>query len=97
MPPKDYVPPIVCIRLSDGTIQEAKNTYTIGEINAWCESHEYVKVIRCNDCKYYKIAQLKKDYTPDERFKPSICTKGQFAVRRDPDWYCADGEPKEET
>ena len=59
----------------------------------YCDNHGLLT--RCKDCKYYAIAQLKKDYTSDKRYKPSVCTKGEFAVRRDPDWYCADGEPKE--
>lgn len=96
MPPKDYVPPKIYVRLSDGTVQEIDNeSTTVGEIETWGERYDFIHVVRCKNCKYYKIAQLKKDYTPDERFKPSVCTKGEFAVHRDPDWYCADGDRKE--
>ena len=99
MPPKDYVPPKFCIELSDGTYQEIDNIHnvTVEQIEAVCERYELLRVTRCKDCKYYAIAQLKKDYTPDERFKPSVCVKGEFAKHRSPEWYCADGEPKEET
>lgn len=56
-----------------------------------------VPVIRCKDCKYYEIVELNADGTPDKRFKPSICANGwyEYAVERDPNWFCADAEPKE--
>ena len=96
MPPKDYIPPVLCIQLSDGSFEEIQNIATVGEIETWAELHEFVKVTRCRYCKYYKTEQLKSDYTPDKRYKPSVCTKGKFAVHRDPDWYCADGKRREE-
>lgn len=49
-----------------------------------------VEVVRCNDCKWYEILQLKSDGTEDKRYKPSFCTL--FNRKRKPDWYCADGE-----
>ena len=55
-----------------------------------------VTVVRCKDCKHYVIKQLKSDYTEDKRYKPSVCIKGEFAKHRKPDWYCADGERKQE-
>lgn len=56
-----------------------------------------VPVIRCKDCKFYEVAELNYDGTPDKRFKPSICANGwyEYAVERDPNWFCADAEPKE--
>lgn len=56
---------------------------------------EFVKVVRCKDCKYYAIWELKSDYTSDKRFRPSVCIIGQYAVHRNADYYCADGERKE--
>lgn len=50
------------------------------------------EIIRCKDCKYYEIWQLKADYTDDKRYKPSVCTIGKYSVHRSPDWYCADAE-----
>lgn len=97
MPPKELVPIRVCARTTDGTIVEVDGVTDIAEITEWCEQYEFVRVTRCRYCKYYKIEQLKSDYTPDKRYKPSVCTKGEFAVRRDPDWYCADGKRREET
>lgn len=54
------------------------------------------KIVRCKDCKYYEIAWLKKDGTDDKRYKPSICVRGQYGITREPDWFCADAERREE-
>ena len=56
------------------------------------------ELIRCRDCKYYEVAELNYDGTPDKRCKPSICANGwyEYAVERDPNWFCADAEPNEE-
>lgn len=58
-----------------------------------------VPVIRCKDCKYYEVAELNNDGTPDKRCKPSICANGwyEYAVERDPNWFCADAERKEDS
>lgn len=55
-----------------------------------------IPIVRCKDCKYYAIYELKADGTDDKRYKPSVCIKGEHAKRRDPDWFCADGERREE-
>lgn len=52
-------------------------------------------LVRCKDCKWYGIYEAKKDGTPDERYNPSVCLKGMYAKRRDPNWFCADGEREE--
>lgn len=96
MPPKDCVPIKVRAKLTDGTFVDVAGVTDIAEIAEWCEQYEFVRVTRCRYCKYYEIEQLKSDYTPDKRYKPSVCTKGKFAVRRDPDWYCADGKRRAE-
>ena len=49
-----------------------------------------VEVVRCNDCKWYVIVQLKKDGTDDRRYKPSYCVN--LAFHAQPDWFCADAE-----
>ena len=57
------------------------------------------EIIRCKDCKYYEIWEMKsgKDgYTDDKRYKPSVCTIGEFAVHRDENWFCADAKRKTE-
>lgn len=59
------------------------------------ESAGWVRVVRCGECKWYGIYEAKKDGTPDKRYSPSVCLRGIYAKRRDPDWYCADGERKE--
>ena len=51
-------------------------------------------LVRCRECKWYSIYEAKKDGKPDKRYSPSVCLKEIYAKRRDPDWYCADGERK---
>ena len=52
------------------------------------------EIIRCKDCKWYEIYQLKKDGTDDRRYRPSYCVNLVFHSQ--PDWYCADGERRED-
>ena len=51
------------------------------------------EIVRCKDCEWYEIAQLKKDGTDDRRYKPSFCTL--YKCYQEPDYFCADGERKE--
>lgn len=51
-----------------------------------------IPLVRCGECKWYGIYEAKKDGTPDKRYSPSVCLREIYAKRRDPDWYCADGE-----
>ena len=53
-----------------------------------------VEVVRCKDCRWYEIAELKADGTEDKRFKPSLCILQNRTM--DEDYYCADGERKED-
>lgn len=53
-----------------------------------------VPVVRCRDCVWYEIYQLKKDGTDDRRYKPSYCRNLEYQTR--PDWFCADGERRED-
>lgn len=53
-------------------------------------------VVRCKDCRFYEISELKKDYTEDKRCKPSVCVKGYYAKPRKGSWYCADGVRRDE-
>lgn len=57
---------------------------------------DVVEVVRCKDCRYYNIYQLKRDYTDDRRYSPSVCIIGKYAVRRNPEWFCADGERRQD-
>lgn len=52
------------------------------------------ELIRCKDCKWYEIYQLKKDGTEDRRHRPSYCVILSYKTR--PDWFCADGERRED-
>lgn len=56
----------------------------------------YQELVRCKDCKWYSIYEAKKDGTPDKRYSPSVCLREIYAKRRDPDWFCADGEREAE-
>ena len=53
-----------------------------------------VEVIRCRDCRYYEIMQLKRDGTDDRRYKPSLCVLHNRNF--DEDYFCADGEKRDE-
>ena len=53
-----------------------------------------VPVVRCKDCRWYEIYQLKKDGTGDRRYKPSYCASLGYQTR--PDWFCGDGERRED-
>ena len=60
------------------------------------EAHQKGSLIRCKDCRYYEVYERKYDGSADKRFKPSICTRAyEYAVAKDPNWFCADAEPKE--
>ena len=54
------------------------------------------RLIRCKDCKFYGIYELKSDFTDDERYNPSVCLVGRYAVKRRPNWYCADAEGRDD-
>ena len=49
-----------------------------------------VEVVRCKDCKWYEINELKKDGSEDKRFNPSFCMLHSRTHKSD--YYCADGE-----
>ena len=62
--------------------------WTGGELGSdfhWCDNHG--ELIRCRDCKNYEA--------PDEE-SPSKCLLMHKWMPMSPDWYCADGEPKEQ-
>ena len=54
-----------------------------------------VEVVRCKDCRYYEIMQLKRDGTDDRRYKPSLCVLHNRNF--DEDYFCADGERKSDS
>lgn len=51
-------------------------------------------LVRCEDCRFYEIYQLRKDGQDDRRYKPSYCTNLGWNMK--PKWFCADGERKGE-
>ena len=52
------------------------------------------EIVRCKDCRWHTVNELKKDGTDDRRYKPSYCLL--YSMHRDEDWFCADGERKED-
>ena len=51
---------------------------------------DVVEVVRCKDCRWYEINELKSDGTEDKRYKPSMCVLHSRSFRDN--YYCADGE-----
>ena len=64
------------------------------EIVANAPTVDAVEVVRCRDCRYYEIMQLKRDGTDDRRYKPSLCVLHNRNF--DEDYFCADGERRED-
>ena len=57
-------------------------------------SADVVEVVRCRDCKWYGIDELKKDGSLDRRYKPSVCYL--YREHHEESWYCADAERRTE-
>ena len=55
---------------------------------------DVVEVVRCRDCKWYGIDELKKDGSLDRRYKPSVCYL--YREHHEESWYCADAERRTE-
>ena len=88
------------MRLID--LDDDRNCYVgnDGEYERWnidpeAPTVDAVEVVRCKDCRYYEIMQLKRDGTDDRRYKPSLCVLHNRNF--DEDYYCADGERREVT
>ena len=60
------------------------------------QTKDVVDVVRCRDCKHYAIAWLKKDGSENKRYRPSVCIHSRYAVSRNPDWFCADAERRDD-
>ena len=52
------------------------------------------ELVRCKECRWYEINELKADGTEDRRYKPSMCVLHNRSFKDT--YYCADGERKEE-
>ena len=55
---------------------------------------DVVEVVRCKDCKWYGIDELKKDGSLDRRYKPSVCYL--YREHHEESWYCADAERRKD-
>lgn len=51
---------------------------------------EVVEIVRCKDCRWYEINELKSDGTEDKRYKPSVCVLHSRSFKDN--YYCADGD-----
>lgn len=69
-------------KISD--VYENKNIYQMIDEMPTVDA---VQVVRCKDCKYYKVegGQCPADNTGDR----------YYSWIPDPDWYCADGERRD--
>lgn len=56
-------------------------------------SADVVEVVRCKDCMWYEIDELKSDGTADRRYKPSVCIL--YREYHGESWFCADAIQKE--
>lgn len=52
------------------------------------------ELVRCKDCRWHEIYQLKKDGTEDQRCKREFCVL--YSRNFPDDYFCADGERVEE-
>ena len=48
------------------------------------------ELVRCKDCFWYEIAQLKQDGTEDRRYKPSWCSLWREDMNEDD--FCSYGK-----
>ena len=88
---------------ADALVLQIKLNFTsakLGETKAWytmenvisalrkAPTVDAVPVVRCKDCKYYKVegGQCPADNTSDR----------YYSWIPDPNWYCADGERRED-
>lgn len=67
-----------------------------GKFQLWVEVQstvDAVPVIRCIDCVWYEVEELKADGTLDMRYKPSMCSLLRHNLSRD--GYCSLAERKD--
>lgn len=55
---------------------------------------DVVEVVRCKNCKWYGVNEVKKDGTIDMRYKPSFCYL--YNKSHEEFYFCADGERRED-
>ncbi len=54
------------------------------------------EIVRCRDCKHFELAYYKKDGTENFKYKRGVCCRKKRGMWVLKDWYCADGERREE-
>ena len=89
MPPKEIAE--VTFALADGTkITRVEN---LEDITAFLERHEeYVKVVRCKDCKWYSVGECENDNMWD-MFEGDLSRV--YCMRPKSNFYCGYGEKGE--
>lgn len=83
MPTKSGIIGTVKIKMKDGTFVDLPDPISLEEITTFAEQYEYVKVVRCKDCKHAQ---------KDTLFHTIYCNGKECT----PDWFCADGERRED-
>lgn len=95
MPPKQLTGVTLCYQ--DGT--KIKGIAELETITDFIEEHqEYVRVVRCKDCKHRpKGTGANHDLEFPDYVCPCQCTEdGWYSWKPKDDWFCADGERREE-
>ena len=79
---------------TNATTAEENMIYQARKLVASQPKADVVEVVRCRDCKWYGIYELKKDGSLDRRYKPSFCYL--YREHHEESWYCADAERRTE-
>lgn len=86
MPTKSEIIGTVKIKMEDGTFVDLLDPISLEEITTFVEQYEFVKVVRCGECKFR-----------DPEDKKCDCGHGiLWQLPRDDNWFCADGEKRDE-
>lgn len=72
------------------TIEEEHILYRARKLVDSQPKLDAVEVVRCKDCKWYTIYEVKNDGTMDKRYAPSFC--GLYRKHKKKTYFCADGE-----
>lgn len=101
MPTRSGIIGTVKLKMEDGTFVDLPDPISLEEITTFAEQYEFVKVVRCKDCKYRKVNENygKRGYLKIKAMceldNDDVFSLGRCAD--DEDWFCADGERKSDS